>query len=48
MKCDMHGKQWLNYIKQMIPVAVRYNLVPTKSDKRTYKLNLTTCNHVFL
>lgn len=33
-------KQWLNYIKHMIPVAVRYNSVFTKSNKRTYKLNL--------
>lgn len=35
IECDMPVNQWLSYIEQMIPVAVRYNSVPTKSSKRT-------------
>lgn len=31
-----------------ILVIVRYNSVPVKVNKGSYKLNLTTCNHVIL
>lgn len=48
MECSMHVEQQHDYTNQTMPVMVRYNPVPVKTNKGSSKFNWTTCNHVFL